>query len=801
MYIIARVLRRRARAFFYERTGVNMKVYLKNHLNFIVEKDSGVISCSKPGELGQRIEIEVEDVSKIWDYLMLISNPSYSKQDIENWLTMYGVDMIEKQDVDNFLIENNLVYTSYDKSEKNSRMLNFFNNIISSNDRYEINQRLSKEKFVVVIGLGTVGNSLINYLLQLGIEKFILIDGDEVEERNLYHQHFFDVADVGKKKTEVVAKKLSQYSTSIYTSTEYFTDINFLNDLMDQFGIAVSSIFCCFDGDNARQLEKIFDFSVLHNVSVYISSYTQSSSSAQRLSLDIIKKIENDYRTYSETITDNSGIGLMGDIAAQQMVRIWLQDIVPELNISADILELDFLNYTSSQFDMDIFSTVDNLDFKASNSYIERYILPEYIDEVYKSYLQKGDESMLEIFDILENKFSIKLDVEEEQLGSEYVQKLRNLTFNFEDDEINVVEFAELCLSGESIPIEYKNRNIELLKSLETDVNKLLKIKKEKYYNNYLATWSKNEQFKPIFERLSDFFSDIYFDGEKDFEKYQNYQSSLGLSVSKQLETLVLIDEEIPEFRMKEYIRFLIKHDFINFSTDTPRSFHFYSNERKTSELFIRYSDDLFGLLNLAHEIGHAYFSSKISNSNLITKIPKEVDELFATIMEFIVIRVTRKHHPNFKIDKELFEILYKNVVISYSIDIYEEDLMRMEEDTYNWENIINIRRKGMDSSIKNIEYSDYNLALNTELLIEERIPYLSLKSYLYAFVISEKILDKPEYFYKLIEYLDETRSITMDDILMLFGISEKIIDINNIVDEFVNFIITLKNSYTGGVG
>lgn len=75
------------------------------------------------------------------------------------------------------------------------------------------------------------------------------------------------------------------------------------------------------------------------------------------------------------------------------------------------------------------------------------------------------------------------------------------------------------------------------------------------------------------------------------------------------------------------------------------------------------------------------------------------------------------------------------------------------------------------------------------------------MKSYLYAFVISEKILDKPEYFYKLIEYLDETRSITMDDILMLFGISEKIIDINNIVDEFVNFIIILKNSYTGGVG
>ncbi|WP_334116205.1 hypothetical protein, partial [Streptococcus parasuis] len=195
----------------------------------------------------------------------------------------------------------------------------------------------------------------------------------------------------------------------------------------------------------------------------------------------------------------------------------------------------------------------------------------------------------------------------------------------------------------------------------------MLKIKKEKYYNNYLATWSKNEQFKPIFERLSDFFSDIYFDGEKDYEKYQNYQSSLGLSVSKQLEALVLIDEEIPEFRMKEYIRYLIKHDFINFSTDTPRSFHFYSNERKTSELFIRNSDDLFGLLNLAHEIGHAYFSSKISNTNLITKILKEVDEHFATIMEFIVIRVTRKHHPNFKIDKVFFEILYKNVVISYT--------------------------------------------------------------------------------------------------------------------------------------
>ena len=95
-----------------------MKVYLKNHLNFIVEKDSGVISCSKPGSLGQRIEIEVEDVSKIWDYLMLISNPSYSKQDIENWLTMYGVDMIEKQDVDNFFATTSVFFLPTSSTSK-----------------------------------------------------------------------------------------------------------------------------------------------------------------------------------------------------------------------------------------------------------------------------------------------------------------------------------------------------------------------------------------------------------------------------------------------------------------------------------------------------------------------------------------------------------------------------------------------------------------------------------------------------------------------------------------------------------
>ena len=483
----------------------------------------------------------------------------------------------------------------------------------------------------------------------------------------------------------------------------------------------------------------------------------------------------------------------MGDIAAQQIVRIWLQDIVPELNISADMLEFDFLNYSSSRFDINISSNESNLDFKASSSYIESYILPEYIDEVYKSYLQKSDEDILEVFDFLEDKFSIKLDIEEEQLENEHLHKLRNLIFNFEGDEISVIEFAELCLSGESIPIEYKKRNIELLKSLETDVNKLLKRKKEKYFDNYLVIWSKNEKLKLSFDKLHDFFTNIYFDGEKDYEKYQNYQSSLGFSVSKQLESLVLIDEEIPEFRMNDYIRYLIKHDFINFSANIPRSFHFYSKERKASELYIRYSDDLFGLLNLAHEIGHAYFSSKISNTNLITQMQKEVDELFATIMEFIVIRMIRKYYLHLDIDGELFNLFYKNMVISYSLDIYEEDLLRMKEDTYNWENIINIRRKGLDSSIKNIEYSDYNLALNTELLIEERTPYLSLKSYLYAFAIFDKMLDKPKYFYKLIEYLDRATNITMGDILRLFDISENSSDVYNIVDEFIKFITTLK--------
>ncbi|MBO4616630.1 MAG: ThiF family adenylyltransferase [Lachnospiraceae bacterium] len=65
-----------------------------------------------------------------------------------------------------------------------------------------------RDKHVYLLGAGAMGTHVGWNLCALGVRNFTILDCDEIEESNLNRQVLYTLADVGRKKTEVLKEKL-----------------------------------------------------------------------------------------------------------------------------------------------------------------------------------------------------------------------------------------------------------------------------------------------------------------------------------------------------------------------------------------------------------------------------------------------------------------------------------------------------------------------------------------------------------------------------------------------------------------
>ena len=68
---------------------------------------------------------------------------------------------------------------------------------------------------MVIVGVGGLGIPAAVYLTSAGVGKIGLVDGDAVEISNLQRQFLFGEADIGRKKVEVAAERLSQVNPNV----------------------------------------------------------------------------------------------------------------------------------------------------------------------------------------------------------------------------------------------------------------------------------------------------------------------------------------------------------------------------------------------------------------------------------------------------------------------------------------------------------------------------------------------------------------------------------------------------------
>ena len=113
----------------------------------------------------------------------------------------------------------------------------------------------SKKK-CVVIGLGRVGSWMAFKLAQIGVKRFVLIDGDRVEESNLIPENItpYSEADIGDFKTDALARILLRNFKELeitvfrrYLNTFIRTEL--INSI---FGDAVIILWCLDSRDGLR---------------------------------------------------------------------------------------------------------------------------------------------------------------------------------------------------------------------------------------------------------------------------------------------------------------------------------------------------------------------------------------------------------------------------------------------------------------------------------------------------------------------------------------------------------------------
>lgn len=144
---------------------------------------------------------------------------------------------------------------------------------------------------IIIIGVGGTGSHLISFLSQLiGNNKvfkakhsIVLVDGDEVEAKNLRTQKFLQ-SDVGKIKSEVLSDRYSTvFGLDISYVDEYINSEKDVLKLFDRSYDTVNIVVSCVDNNKARRfIDSAFNNAEIKNYNrrgtIYIDTGNSSGS-------------------------------------------------------------------------------------------------------------------------------------------------------------------------------------------------------------------------------------------------------------------------------------------------------------------------------------------------------------------------------------------------------------------------------------------------------------------------------------------------------------------------------------------
>ncbi|UCG28193.1 MAG: HesA/MoeB/ThiF family protein [Bacteroidales bacterium] len=207
-------------------------------------------------------------------------------------------------------------------------------------------QEKIKKSRILMIGAGGLGCPVLQYLTAVGVGTIGIVDYDRVYERNLHRQILYDRNDIGKYKTDVAVKKLSQLNPfvkfNIYThkltnvnATKTLEDYDVVIDGSDNF----STRFLV--NDTCVMLNKPLVFGAIYKFCGQVSVFNYKNGPTYRC---LFPEQPDDDDSPDCASAGVIGIlpGIIGTIQANETLKIILEK--GEV-LSGRLLQFDTLNF------------------------------------------------------------------------------------------------------------------------------------------------------------------------------------------------------------------------------------------------------------------------------------------------------------------------------------------------------------------------------------------------------------------------------------------------------------------------
>lgn len=194
----------------------------------------------------------------------------------------------------------------------------------------EVGQHKLNQAKVVVVGCGGLGSVTAVYLAGSGIGNLHLLDFDVVAITNLHRQVFYKTNDIGKSKSEVLAKHINEINPFINVShSQSALEKENVFKIFENFDIIID----CTDNlqikylinDACVLLDKILVYGSLYKFDGYVASFNLPENDGLRSAnlRDAFPEIPTNYiPNCSEAGTLNSIVGIIGLMQTNEVLKI-----------------------------------------------------------------------------------------------------------------------------------------------------------------------------------------------------------------------------------------------------------------------------------------------------------------------------------------------------------------------------------------------------------------------------------------------------------------------------------------------
>jgi hypothetical protein len=137
------------------------------------------------------------------------------------------------------LVLLNALWIATDKNDKYRRLYPIESYIRATKHPQDVSGLIDEitDSHVAIIGCGSLGAPTSCHLVQFGISKLVLIDGDRVSIENISRQIILDESDVGKYKADALKQKLLRLApiTKVDTICKYLLDETAVDNILRNY--------------------------------------------------------------------------------------------------------------------------------------------------------------------------------------------------------------------------------------------------------------------------------------------------------------------------------------------------------------------------------------------------------------------------------------------------------------------------------------------------------------------------------------------------------------------------------------